>query len=304
MPLAAAISPAAGGHADERYADQVDGDGGTGEASDWRALNRANWDDRVPIHVASSFYDLAEFRAGADTLRPFEPAEAGDVTGKRLVHLQCHIGLDTLSWARRGALISGLDFSAPVIAAASALAADLDIEATFVVSDVYDAVAALGGRRFDIVYTGIGALAWLPDIPRWARVVAGLLAPGGFLYLVEGHPVAQILDDATGLVVSRDYFDSGPTVEEYAHTYTDGPALEHVRTVEFQHGIGEVITALIEAGLRIDFLHEFDFDAFGRYESLRRQDDGTYRFPPGRPRVPLIFSVRGSAGRELAAEAG
>jgi SAM-dependent methyltransferase len=270
----------------------VDGDGGTGETADWRALNRANWDDRVPIHVASSFYDLAGFRAGADTLRPFEPAEAGDVAGKRLVHLQCHIGLDTLSWARRGALVSGLDFSAPAISAASALASELGIRATFVVSDVYDAEAALGGRRFDIVYTGIGALAWLPDIPRWARVVAGLLAPGGFLYLVEGHPFAQILDDATGLVVSRDYFDSGPTVEEFAHTYTDGPALEHVRTVEFQHGIGEVITALIEAGLRIEFLHEFEFDAFGRYDSLQRHDDGTYRFPPGRPRVPLIFSVR------------
>jgi SAM-dependent methyltransferase len=248
----------------------------------------------VPVHLASSFYDLPAFRAGADTLRPFEPSEAGDVTGKRLVHLQCHIGLDTLSWARRGALVSGLDFSGPAISAASALASELGIEATFVVSDVYDAVAALGGRRFDIVYTGIGALVWLPDIPRWARVVAGLLAPGGFLYLVEGHPFAQILDDATGLVVSRDYFDSGPTVEEYAHTYTDGPELEHVRTVEFQHGVGEVITALIEAGLRIEFLHEFDFDAFGRYESLRRQDDGTYRFPPGRPRVPLIFSVRAS----------
>jgi SAM-dependent methyltransferase len=273
-------------------------DSGTGETVDWRGLNRANWDDRVPVHLASSFYDLAAFRAGADTLRPFEPAEAGDVTGKRLVHLQCHIGLDTLSWARRGALVSGLDFSAPAISAASALASDLGIEATFVVADVYDAVATLGRGRFDVVYTGIGALVWLPDIPRWARVVAELLAPGGFLYLVEGHPFAQILDDATGLVVSRDYFDSGPWMEDYAHTYTDGPALEHVRSVEFQHGIGEVITALIEAGLRIEFLHEFEFDAFGRYESLRRADDGTYRFPPERPRVPLIFSVRASlAGR-------
>jgi SAM-dependent methyltransferase len=273
-------------------------DSGTGETVDWRGLNRANWDDRVPVHLASSFYDLAAFRAGADTLRPFEPAEAGDVTGRRLAHLQCHIGLDTLSWARRGALVSGLDFSAPAISAASALASDLGIEATFVVADVYDAVATLGRGRFDVVYTGIGALVWLPDIPRWARVVAELLAPGGFLYLVEGHPFAQILDDATGLVVSRDYFDSGPWMEDYAHTYTDGPALEHVRSVEFQHGIGEVITALIEAGLRIEFLHEFEFDAFGRYESLRRADDGTYRFPPERPRVPLIFSVRASlAGR-------
>jgi SAM-dependent methyltransferase len=269
----------------------VEGDGGT---TDWRALNRANWDDRVPIHLTSSFYDLAGFRAGADSLRPFEPAEAGEVTGKRLVHLQCHIGLDTLSWARRGALVSGLDFSAPAISAASELAHELGIEASFVVSDVYDAVAAFGGRRFDIVYTGIGALAWLPDIPRWARVVTELLAPGGFLYLVEGHPFAQVLDDATGLVVTRDYFDSRPSVEDWAHTYTDGPALEHVRSVQFQHGVGEMITALVQAGLRIEFLHEFDFDAFGRFESLGRQADATYRFPPGRPRVPLIFSVRAS----------
>jgi SAM-dependent methyltransferase len=275
------------------YADEMEGYG-TGETVDWRGLNRANWDDRVPVHLASSFYDLPAFRTGADTLRPFEPAEAGDVTGKRLVHLQCHIGLDTLSWARRGARVSGLDFSAPAISAASALASELGIEATFVVSDVYDAVVALGGGRFDIVYTGIGALAWLPDIPRWAGVVAELLAPGGFLYLVEGHPFAQTLDDATGLVVSRDYFDSEPWVEDWTHTYTDGPALEHVRSVQFQHGLGEVITALVEAGLRIEFLHEFEFDAFERYESLRRADDGTYRFPPGRPRVPLIFSVRAS----------
>ena len=266
-------------------------DGGT---VDWRALNRANWDDRVPVHLASSFYDLAAFRAGADSLRPFEPAEAGDVTGKRLAHLQCHIGLDTLSWARRGALVSGLDFSAPAVSAASALACELGIEASFVVADVYDAVPAFGGRRFDIVYTGIGALVWLPDIPRWARVVAELLTPGGFLYLVEGHPFAQILDDASGLVVTRDYFDSGPEVQDWAYTYTDGPTLEHVRSVQFQHGVGEMITALIQAGLRIEFMHEFDFDAFGRFDSLRRQSDGTYQFPPGRPRVPLIFSVRAS----------
>ena len=114
---------------------------------DWRGLNRANWDDRVPVHLASSFYDLAGFRAGADTLRPFEAAETGPVLGKRLVHLQCHIGLDTLSWARRGAVVSGLDFSAPAITAASSLAAELGLDATFVVSDVYDAVAAFGGQR-------------------------------------------------------------------------------------------------------------------------------------------------------------
>jgi SAM-dependent methyltransferase len=281
-----------------------------GDGVDWRALNRANWDDRVPVHLASSFYDLAGFRAGASTLQPFEVSEVGDVTGRRLVHLQCHIGLDTLSWARRGAQVSGLDFSAPAISAASALAASLDIPATFVVSDVYDAVDAFGGQRFDIVYTGTGALVWLPDIPRWARVVADLLAPGGFLYLVEGHPFVQILDDAagapgpagasgasgaSGLCLARDYFDVAPQVEDYPYTYTDGPTLKHTRQVGFQHSLGEIVTSLAEQGLRIEFLHEYDFDAFGRFDSLQRRDDGTYRFPPGQPRVPMQFSLRASA---------
>jgi SAM-dependent methyltransferase len=272
-----------------------------GDGADWRALNRTNWDDRVPVHLASSFYDLAGFRAGASTLQPFEVSEVGDVTGRRLVHLQCHIGLDTLSWARRGAQVSGLDFSAPAIDAASALAASLGIPATFVVSDVYDAVDAFGGQRFDMVYTGTGALVWLPDIPRWARVVAGLLKPGGFLYLVEGHPFAQILDDAagvagaSGLCVARDYFDVAPQVEDYPYTYADGPALEHTRHVEFQHSLGEIVTSLAEQGLRIEFLHEYDFDAFGRFDSLQRRGDGTYGFPPGRPRVPMQFSLRASA---------
>jgi SAM-dependent methyltransferase len=280
------------------YAARVEGDG---ELVDWQALNRANWDDRVPVHLASSFYDLAGFGAGAQTLQPFEVSEVGSVAGKRLVHLQCHIGLDTLSWARRGAVVSGLDFSAPAIDAASALAASLGLPAEFVVSDVYDAVAAFGGQRFDIVYTGTGALVWLPDIPRWARVVAGLLAPGGFLYLVEGHPFVQILDDApgaagsAGLMVARDYFDTAPQVEDYAYTYTDGPALEHTRQVEFQHTLGEIVTSLAEAGLRIEFLHEYDFDAFGRFDSLQRREDGTYRFSPGQPRVPMQFSLRASA---------
>lgn len=269
------------------YAATVTGGGG----GDWRALNRANWDDRVPVHLASQFYDLDAFRAGASSLRPFETAESGDVTGKRLVHLQCHVGLDTLSWARNGALVTGLDFSEPAIAAARSLAADLGISASFVTADFYDAAAALSGRRFDVVYTGTGALVWLPDIPRWAQVVASLLEPGGFLYLVEGHPIAQVLDDADGRTVVRDYFDDQPQVEDYPYTYTDGPPLRHTRSVQFQHGLGLIITALADAGLRIDFLNEHDFDGFQRFGSLETRD-GQYRFPAGQPRVPMMFSLR------------
>lgn len=261
---------------------------------DWREVNLANWNDRVPIHMASEFYGVDAFLAGSDTLRPFEDGEAGDVRGKRLAHLQCHFGLDTLSWARRGALVSGLDFSPPAIGAAASLAAAAGIDASFVVSDVYDAATALGGHRFDVVYTGTGALVWLPDLPRWARVVASLLAPGGFLYLVEGHPLAQILDDASGAHVAHDYFDPGPHTADFPFTYTDGPAVKHTRIVRFRHSMGAIVTALADAGLRIEFLHEYDFDAWARFDTLRRCPDGLYRLPSGQTPVPLLFSLRAS----------
>ena len=147
---------------------------------EWREVNRANWDERVPIHVSGEFYDVASFKGGQERLQPFEIDEVGDVRGKKLLHLQCHFGIDTLSWARRGARVTGLDFSAPAVEAARGLAKEMGLEATFVHSDVYDAGGATGGRTFDIVYTGRGAIIWLPDIGRWAEVVMDLLKPGAF----------------------------------------------------------------------------------------------------------------------------
>jgi SAM-dependent methyltransferase len=166
----------------------------TASAEDWLELNRSNWDARVPVHTASRFYDLPGFVAGRDELRPFELEEVGDVTGRQLLHLQCHLGLDTLSWARHGAAVTGLDFSGPALATARELAERIGArDARFVESDVYRAPEALDGRTFDIVYTGLGALCWLPDIDRWARTAASLVAPGGFLYLAEFHPFCDTL---------------------------------------------------------------------------------------------------------------
>jgi hypothetical protein len=136
---------------------------------------------------------------------------------------------------------------------------------------------------------------WLPDIPRWAQTAAALLAPGGFLYLVDGHPFAQILDDATGTVVTYDYFDDSPQVNDWPWSYTgSSTALAHQRNVQFQHTVGEIVTAIAGAGLRMEFLHEHDFDEFQRFESLQRQTDGSYRLPPGQPRIPMLLSLRAS----------
>ncbi|WP_367321719.1 class I SAM-dependent methyltransferase [Streptomyces sp. HUAS ZL42] len=263
---------------------------------DWHEANRAHWDERVPLHAAGAFYDLDGFRAGADPLRDFELAEVGDVTGRSLLHLQCHTGLDTLSWARRGAArVVGLDFSAPAVETARALATDLGFgqdRAAFVTADVYDAAEAVPDPAYDIVYTGVGALCWLPDVRRWAETAASLVAPGGFLYLSEFHPVTEVLDDETGSRVVRDYFTRDAQIWDYPGTYaSEVTGTVHNRSVEWQHPIGEVVSALAAAGLRIEFLHEHAVSVFQRFETFE-QRDGYYRFPADRPGLPLMYSLK------------
>ncbi|KOG83087.1 MULTISPECIES: bifunctional 2-polyprenyl-6-hydroxyphenol methylase/3-demethylubiquinol 3-O-methyltransferase UbiG [Streptomyces] len=270
---------------------------------DWRDANRARWDERVPIHVASDFYDLDAFRSGRDALRAFELAEVGDVTGRTLLHLQCHIGMDTLSWARHGARqVVGLDFSEPAVETARSLADELGLgpdRAAFVTADVYDAPSAVPDSAYDIVYTGLGALNWLPDIDRWAETAASLVAPGGFLYLAEFHPLTDTMDAKTGSVVTDDYFSRDAWVDETPGTYADFDApTVHNRSVEWQHPVGRVVTALAAAGLRIEFLHEHDSSLFQRFDALERHPDGHYRYPAGRPRIPLMYSIKASRPAE------
>jgi SAM-dependent methyltransferase len=262
----------------------------------WREQNRAMWDAKTPLHVASATYDVAGFKAGRGSLRRHEIADLGDVTGKELIHLQCHFGLDTLSWARLGARVTGVDFSQPAVRAATELARDIGIDASFVVSDVYDAPAAVGHRTFDIVYTGVGALCWLPGMERWARVVFDLLRPGGQLYLFEFHPVKWMIEGAApGAVAIQDSYFTPP--EGYREgggvTYADTsiPAAA-TPTVQWNHPLGDVVTALARAGMRIDSLQEFDRDVLCQWDGMVPAGDGMYRMPPNRPSLPLMYVLR------------
>ncbi len=215
------------------------------------------------------------------------------MSGKDLVHLQCYFGIDTLDWARRGARVTGLDFSGPAVAAASELAGEMGIDAGFVESDVYDAVNALGGRDFDIVYTGLGALIWLPDIRRWAGVIAELLRPGGFLYLAEFHPFTDVFGD-DDLTVEHGYFHrEEPTVWEDSGTYADLEA-ETVRnrSFEWSHTLSDVVNAVIGAGLPVELLNEHDYTLFPRRPILEKSGFDTYRLPEGTPNLPLMYSLR------------
>ncbi|MFN8039132.1 MAG: class I SAM-dependent methyltransferase [Acidimicrobiales bacterium] len=263
-----------------------------GGEPEWLRCNRAAWDERVPIHVASAFYDTESFLAGRSSLRDFEVDEVGDVEGRSLVHLQCHFGQDTLSWARRGARVTGLDFSAPAVGAARALAGQAGLDAEFVCADVYDAVDALGGRRFDVVYTGLGALVWLPDVDRWAQVCAELVAPGGFLYVAEFHPIGNVFHDER-LEVGWPYFQPEGARWEDPGTYTDpeAPTVNNA-TWEWTHPLGRVVTAVIDAGLQLELLHEHDHTLWARWPFLERHDDRSYRFPAGYPSLPLMYSLR------------
>jgi SAM-dependent methyltransferase len=260
----------------------------------WRELNRAMWDGKVSVHLESRLYDLPSFKAGGLSLRPHEIADLGDVAGKQLIHLQCHFGEDTLSWARLGANVTGLDFSEPAIRAAVALAAEIGVDARFVTADVYDAPEALGGRAFDIVYTGVGALCWLPDMTRWAKVVFELLEPGGELYLYEFHPLKWIFGETDKPEILDAYFTPAEGFRLGGVTYADAmpsPAAA-AATVQWNHPLGEVVTALAAAGLRVRSLRELEGDVLRQWAMMVRGEDRLYRMPPGMPSLPLMYVLR------------
>lgn len=227
-------------------------------------INLANWNSRVPHHERG--YGLEHYRNDPTHLSEvvrFDLPRLGDVRGLDGVHLQCHIGTDTLSLARLGATMTGLDFSAPALDVARRLAADCGAGITFVESDVDDALAALGPARFDFVYTGIGALCWLPHVEHWAQVVAGLLRPGGFLFIREGHPMVWTLSDPRPdglLVIEYPYFEvEGGTAFTEPTTYVDHEGgLDAPDMISFNHGLGEIFTALMRAGLTIELFEEHD----------------------------------------------
>jgi SAM-dependent methyltransferase len=267
-----------------------------------RDTNRRNWNERALIHARSRMYDLDGFVAdpGKIWLHPAEPLELGSVAGKTLCHLQCHLGVETLSWLRLGARrVVGLDFAPAAVAAARELAerTGLSERASFVEADVYDALEALDGQHpFDVVYVSLGAICWLPDIRRWARLIASLLAPGSLLFVREVHPVLQTLLEQDGrLWVTYPYFERvEPLRFDDGTTYTEGrPELVNKSSYEWNHGIAEMLSALLEVGFTIELFHEHREAEFQAFPSMSQGADGYYRLPePERERVPLVFSLR------------
>jgi SAM-dependent methyltransferase len=263
----------------------------------WRHENLSTWDERAAVHMrdTSGFYAIDRFRAGEDVLMPIESREIGDVVGKHVLHLQCHIGLDTLCLARRGAIVTGLDFSGEAIKSARELAKEAKLEAHFVQADVYDAPEMLEGG-YDIVFVNFGSLNWLPDLWRWAEVVSRLLAPGGCLYVAEQHPFVSVMQEKDGklspgvdFVTPRDK----PVVTDMPTSYNeDDTQLVHSRLHEWEHPISEILGSLLEVGLRLDFFREHEVLPWRRLKMMEPTGDRYFHLPEGQPRMPLAFSLK------------
>jgi len=264
------------------------------------ALNRANWDERAPAHAASAGYGVQRFiddpAALSDVVR-FDRPRLGDIAGRRGVHLQCHIGTDTISLARLGARMTGLDFSPAALVEARRLAASAGADVDFVESDVYGAPDVLGREAFDLVYTGIGALIWLPDIRRWAETVAALLRPGGRLFVREGHPMLFTIDETVtdALVVRYPYVETvEPLVFDEDTTYVETTHLiTNTTTHEWNHGLGEVMTELLDVGMRLTMLVEHDSVPWMALpEQMRLGADGEWRLVDRPERLPLTYTLQ------------
>ncbi|BBY27025.1 class I SAM-dependent methyltransferase [Mycolicibacterium sediminis] len=270
-------------------------------AEDWRALNLANWEARVPLHTSPGGYDLAGFDDPGylSSAVRYDLPRLGDVAGLDVVHLQCHVGTDTVSLARLGPTsVTGLDFSPAAITAARSLASRAGADVRCVESDTYDAVDALGAGCCDLVYTGIGALCWLPDVRRWATVVAGLLRPGGRLFMREGHPMLDTLSDTRTddlLVVHYPYFETAGVRFTETSTYGGEGVVSAPEGVSFGHGLGEVFTALTDAGLTVTALEEHrevPWLALGEAMIESSEFDGEYVLARDPERLPLTYTIQ------------
>jgi SAM-dependent methyltransferase len=256
--------------------------------------NQELWNEITPIHAKSKFYDVEGFKKGSSRmLYPVELEEMGDVSGKSLLHLQCHFGMDTLSWARLGAKVTGVDFSDKSINLARSLSNELGIKTRFICCDIYDLPKKLKSK-FDIVYTSSGVLCWLPDLKKWAEIIAHFLKPEGFFYILEGHPFMMVFDDAQDATEPRfkySYFH-GPEPDKWEPEgdYAEPDAAVTHGSYEWNHQMGDIINSLINAGLRIEFFHEFPMIFFKRFPFMVRDDEGGWRIKGDK--LPLTFSIK------------
>lgn len=263
----------------------------------FRETNLENWNERTGIHAKSQLYDLAGYRSDPKKISgvvQFDLPDLGDISGKSLLHLQCHIGTDTLSLARLGADVTGVDFSEDAIATARQLSADSGTQGRFEVAELYDTPGVID-EKFDVVYTGVGALTWLPDIVGWGRVVSSMLKPGGTFFIRDFHPMLWTIDDehdGDELIVKYPYFETPAKRFDNENTYSDGDKLSNSVNYEWNHGLGEIVMALLDNGLKLELLREHQVAESRNLPSMVQTEDGRWKLPNDEDRLPMMYTIR------------
>ncbi|MBS2099279.1 class I SAM-dependent methyltransferase [Carboxylicivirga linearis] len=255
-------------------------------------INKNLWNKKTEIHYESDFYDVESFKKGKNSLNPIELQLLGDVEGKKILHLQCHFGQDTISFARLGAKATGVDLSDKAIEKAQQLNDEVGADATFIQSDIYQLPEVLD-EQFDIVFTSYGTIGWLPDMDRWAQLINRFLKPGGQFLIVEFHPVIWMFSyDFTK--VEFNYLKSEPIVEELEGTYTNNNADIKEQSVSWNHGLGEVMNALIKTGLSIADVQEYDYSPYDCFQNTVETDKGKYQIKGLEGKLPMLYSILAS----------
>jgi 2-polyprenyl-3-methyl-5-hydroxy-6-metoxy-1,4-benzoquinol methylase len=253
-------------------------------------FNRQAWDKKVPVHLESAFYRMGDFLAGSSSLNDIELDLLGNLKDKSILHLQCHFGQDSISLSRLGAAVVGVDFSDKAIEEAGKLADKLKVSTRFICSDVYELPNKLK-EKFDIVFTTYGTIGWLPDIDRWAKVVATFLKPGGSLVFAEFHPVVWMFDDSFNEITYA-YFKRQEIIETTEGTYAEPSAELSQKTITWNHGLAEVLQSLMDQGLKIDTFREYDYSPYDCFKGMIEFAPGKYRINKMGDKLPMVYALR------------
>ena len=252
-------------------------------------ITRQSWNQRTEVHLTSAFYDHENFLKGNSSLKNIETSLLGDIRGKSVLHLQCHFGQDTISLSRLGAEACGVDFSDKAIDAARQAAEDTKSGTEFICCDLYDLHQHLD-KQFDIVFTSYGTIGWLPDLNKWAAIISRFLKPEGRFIFVEFHPVVWMFDDNFRHIAYR-YFNSGPLEETEEGTYAEKGADLKLEYVMWNHGLGEVMNSLLQNGLEILSLEEYDYSPYNCFNETEEYESGKFRIKHLGNNIPMLYSI-------------
>ena len=253
-------------------------------------VNKATWNKKVDVHAQSDMYNMEAFKAGKTSLMPYEIKALGHVSGKSLLHLQCHFGQDTLSWSRLGAKCVGVDLSDEGVKLAQQLNNDLKLDAEFVCCNVLDTSKHVS-KTFDIVFTSYGTIGWLPDLKPWAKMIAERLNVGGTFYIVEFHPIIWMFDYIDGVSKMKYHYNRKEVIyDEYEGTYANQSSKMVSKEYGWNHGLSEIVNALIEAGLDIEYLNEYDESPYDVFPDLVKLDNGMYKLKD--QLFPMLFEIK------------